>query len=86
MFSWQYVKSRGYRLVVGSGTEIRAFLVRKWQNIKMLQCCVLKDDEGFHSLMNDDMNIQKPHFKFYCVMSIILLSEVLEMRGTRLFF
>lgn len=86
MFSWQYAKSRNCRLVAGSGKEIRGLPVRKWQNIKMLQCCVPEHDEGFLSLMKDNVNVQNPHFKFYGAMSIILLLEVLEIRGTRFFF
>ena len=85
VLSWQYIKSRSYLLAAGSGKEIGAFPVRKWQNNKMLQCCDPKDDEGFLSLLKEHMNIQNPRFKCYCVMSIILWLEVLEIGGQDFF-
>lgn len=66
MFSWQRVKSRSYHLAAGSGKEIRAFPVCKWQNIKMLRCCVPKDDKEYLSLMKNNMNIQNSHSNFPC--------------------
>lgn len=53
VFPWQYVKRRNYLIVAASGKEIRAFSVHKWQNIKMLQHCVPRANEGVLSLMKD---------------------------------
>lgn len=69
VFPWQYVKRRNYLIVAGFGKEIRAFLVHKWQNIKMLQCCVPRANEGVLSFIERSMNVQNPHFKLCCVKS-----------------
>lgn len=85
VFPWQYVKRRNYLIVAGSGKEIRAFSVHKWQNIKMLQCCVPRANEGVLSFIERSMNVQNPHFKLCRVKSRSLLLKVLRDQGEKPF-